>query len=68
MQASCDLTEDAKGAVLLETESGQTFSPEAISAHVVKHLLAQAARVLDASISKAVISVSLAMIAWPNSP
>ena len=64
MQASCDLTEDAEGAVLLEIESGQTFAPEVISAYVVKHLLAQAARGLDASISKAVISVSLAMIAW----
>ena len=64
VQASCDLSEDAEGAVLLEAESGQTFPPEAISAYVVKHLLAQAARGLDASISKAVISVSLAMIAW----
>ena len=58
------MTEDAEGAVLVEAESGQTFSPEAISAHVVKHLLVQAAKGLDASISKAVISVSLAVIAW----
>lgn len=64
VQASCDLTEDAEGAVLLETQSGQTFSPKAISAYIVKHLLAQAARGLDASVSRAVISVSLALIAW----
>ena len=64
VQASCDLTEDAEVGVLLESQSCITFPPYGMSAYIVKHMLAQAARGLDASVSRAVISVSLALIAW----